>query len=101
MPELVFSPPFYYLWETKPWKAAVDAMISTKKLAMKLINERMQEVKEEEEEKCVLKESEEVPAKVDLLAYMMHSGKLSPKELSVNFVDLLNAGVETVSFNPI
>jgi len=86
VPELVFSPPFYYLWETKPWKAAVDAMISTKKLAMKLINERMQEVKEEEEEKCVLKENEEVPAKVDLLAYMMHSGKLSPKELSVNFV---------------
>jgi len=101
-PELVFSPPFYYLWETKPWKAAVDAMISTKKLAMKLIEERMQEIKEEEEEeKYVLKESEEVPAKVDLLTYMMRSGKLSPKELSVNFVDLLNAGVETVSFNPI
>jgi len=94
MPELVFSPPLYYLWETKPWKAAVDAMISTNNLAMKLINERMQEIKEEE--KCALKENGN---KVDFLTYLMHSEKLSPRELSINFVDLLSAGVVSVSFN--
>ena len=95
-PDLVFSLPFYYLWETKPWKAAVNAMKSTNNLAMMLIEERMQEINEED--KRALKENEEVPAKVDFLTYLMHSGKLTHKELSVNFVDLLNAGVETVSF---
>ena len=42
--DLVFSVSFYFLWETKLWKEAVDSMTSVNNLAMKFINERMQEL---------------------------------------------------------
>ena len=93
--DLVFSVPFYLLWETKLWKEAVDSMTSVNNLAMKFINERMQEITEEE--KRALEDSKKVPGKVDFMTYMMHSEKLSPEELSTNTMDLLLAGVETVS----
>ena len=93
--ELAFSVPFYLLWETKLWKETVDSMASVNNLAMKFIKERMQEITEEE--KRALENSKEVPGEVDFLTYLVHSGKLSPEELSTNTVDLLMAGVETVS----
>jgi len=93
--DLVLSAPFYLLWETKLWKEAVDSMASVNNLAMKFINERMQEITEEE--KRALEDSKEVPGEVDFLTYLMHSEKLSPEEFSANTVDLLMAGVETVS----
>ena len=70
-------------------------MASVNNLAMKFINERMQEITEEE--KHALEDSKEVPGEVDFLTYLMHSEKMSPEELSTNTVDLLMAGVETVS----
>jgi len=73
----------------------VDSMASVNNLAMKFINERMQEITEEE--KRALEESKEVPREVDFLTYLIHSEKLSPEELCTNTVDLLLAGVETVS----
>ena len=93
--DLFFSVPFYLLWETKLWKEAVDSMAGVNNLAMKFINERMQEITEEE--KRALEDSKEVPREVDFLTYLVHSEKLSPEELSTNTVDLLMAGVETVS----
>jgi len=93
--DLVLSAPFYLLWETKLWKEAVDSMASVNNLAMKFINERMQEITEEE--KHALEDSKEVPGEVDFLTYLMHSEKLTPEEFSANTVDLLMAGVETVS----
>jgi len=93
--QLAFAVPFYLMWETKLWKEAVDSMASLNNLAMKFINERMQEITEEE--KRALEDSKEVPREVDFLTYLMHSEMLSPEELSTNTVDLLIAGVETVS----
>ena len=93
--ELIFAVPFYLLWENKIWKEGVDSMASVNNLAMKFIKERMQEITEEE--KRALENSEEVPGEVDFLTYLVHSGKLSPEVLSSNAVDLLSAGIETVS----
>jgi len=87
--DLVFSVPFYLLWESKVWEEAVDSMTSVNNLAMKFINERMQEIMEEE--KRALEDSKEVPGEVDFLTYLVHSEKLSPEELSTNTVDLLLA----------
>ena len=44
-----------------------------------------------------MEDSKEVPGEVDFLTYLMHSEKMSPEELSTNTVDLLMAGLETVS----
>ena len=44
-----------------------------------------------------MEDSKEVPGEVDFLTYLMHSEELSPEEHSTNTVDLLLAGVETVS----
>ena len=93
--QLVFALPFYVLWESKVWKEAVDSMASVNNLAMKFIYERMQEITEEE--KRALEDSKEVPGEVGFLTYLVHSEKMSPEELSTNTVDLLMAGVETVS----
>ena len=67
-------------------------------MARRYINEKLAEI-EEADRKALEAASgeEEAPEKVDFVTYLVHSGKMSIEELSVNVVDLLSAGVETVS----
>ena len=40
---------------------------------------------------------EEIPEDVDFMTFMILSGKMSRKELAMNTIDLISAGVESVS----
>ena len=42
-------------------------------------------------------EGSEAPEKVDILTYLVHSGKQSLEEAATNAVDLMTAGIDTVS----
>lgn len=93
--DLIFSFPLYKIYRTKKWKDVVNCQIAVKKLAMKFIEEKLD--KTEEEHKQILKdESEEAPAKVDFLTYLLYSGKMDLRGITTNIIDLLTAGVDTV-----
>ncbi len=67
------------------------------KLAHQFINEKLAEIAEEDKKALEAATSEEeAPDKVDFITYLVHSGKMSVEEISVNVVDILSAGVETV-----
>ncbi len=67
------------------------------KLARQFIDEKLAEIAEDDRRALeAVSGEEEVPDKVDFITYMIHSGKMSVEEVSVNIVDLLSAGVETV-----
>ena len=83
------------LWKTKKFKNAVKLQEGVKEYAMKFISERMGEIREED--KKALEEDTEIPDKVDFLTYLLHSSNLTVEEITSNIVDLLMAGVETVS----
>ena len=96
--ELLFALPLYRIYRTKAWKDFVRANIQVHKLARKFINEKLAEIEEENMKALEAAGSEEeAPDKVDFLTYLVHSGKMSIEEVTVNIVDLMTAGVETVS----
>ena len=96
--DLLFALPLYQLYRTKLWKSIASTNVQVHKLARKFINEKLAEI--EQEDRKALEEAgseEEAPDKVDFLTYVVHSGKMSIEQVTVNVVDLLSAGVETVS----
>ena len=92
---IMMSVPLHYLWKTKKWKYAVKSQEGVKEYAMKFISERMGEIREED--KKALEEDAEIPDKVDFLTYLLQSSNLTVEEITYNIVDLLMAGVDTVS----
>ena len=95
--DLIFSLLLYRIYPTKIWKSVVSSNIKIYKLARKFINEKLAEIEEEDRKALEASSSEEeAPDQVDFLTYLVHSGKMSIEEVSVNIVDLLSAGVETV-----
>ena len=98
--DLLFALPLYQLYRTKLWKSIVSTNIQVHKLARNFINEKLTEIEEEARKTLEAAGSEEeAPDKVDFLTYLVHSGKMSIEQVTVNVVDLLSAGVETVSAN--
>ena len=94
--DLLFSIPLYRLYPTKKWKEVVSSHTAVRKLATKFIEEKMKEI--EEEYKRILANNKEVPDKVDFLTYLLHApGRMTPREITGNVIDLLGAGVDTVS----
>ena len=95
--ELFFALPLYKIYPTKVWKNIVNDEITMHRLAMNMINEKLAAI-EEEDRKALEAASgeEEAPEKVDFITYLVHSGKMSIEEVSVNIIDILSAGVETV-----
>ena len=61
---------------------------------MSFIEERMNEI---EAHKQQIEDTDEVPEKMDFLTYMLLSGKLNKEEIASNAVDLMFAGIDTVS----
>lgn len=49
--------------------------------------------------KAIEKGDAEMPELPDFLTFMLLSGKLSVKELTMNALDLLSAGIDTVHLN--
>ena len=60
---------------------------------MSFIEEKMEEVKVIQKQIS----DDNIPDKMDFLTYMLLSGKLKIEEITSNAVDLLFAGIDTVS----
>ncbi len=88
--KLIFGLPFHKLWKTKNWKALVNSLDTAYKFCSSQIQEKFKEIEEAEKEP----DSE---VGMDFLSYMIHSGKMSKEVIAVNAVDLMSAGVDTVS----
>ena len=95
--DVAFSLPLHSFWETKQFKGLKEIQVKVHNLAMRFVNDKMAEVDENIKE--ILQGSEKVPEKVDFLTYMLYSkpGQASGVDPTVNVVDLLTAGVDTVS----
>ena len=89
--------PLHKLWPTKDVRALEQAAITTYDFAKKYV-EKVLEIKEEDKRALERRaEEEEAPDKVDLLTYLLHSRGMSVEEATTNAMDLMAAGVETVS----
>ena len=94
--DILFSLPLHKVYATKAWKKLYRAHKRTYEISFKHISDKMEEIKEKDED---LLTNDEVPEKVDFLTYMIHHGELSIEEISINASDLLIAGIDTVSDN--
>ena len=66
---------------------------------MKFISKRLDEIKEEDRQLLQQDTADEAPVKVDFLTYLVHSGKMDLNAITANVIDLMTAGVDTVSFS--
>ena len=96
--DLIFSLIISKFYRTKKWRDFIEVTRTVNTLAKQFVDEKLAEI-EGEDRKALEAASgeEEAPEKVDFVTYMVHSGKMSVEEVTVNVVDLLTAGVETVS----
>ena len=87
--------PFHKLWKNKNWKTLVSSMDGMLSYAGGLVNEKVKKIELAEEGDVGLETEEGM----DFLTYMLHSssGKMTVEEIAVNAIDLILAGVDTVS----
>ena len=65
---------------------------------MMFITKRLEQIKEEDKQLLLHHDAaDEAPVKVDFLTYLVHSGKMSLEAITANVIDLMMAGVDTVS----
>ena len=95
--KLLFGLPFHKLWRTKNWKELLRAQDGVMKFTGGLVQGKMEEVMREEREKAEEEEDLQAELGMDFLTYMLHSGTMSAEEVAVNAMDMLAAGVDTVS----
>ena len=95
---LFFSVPNYRIYRNKIWRTTVNSQRAVKDLAMMFITKRLDQIKEEDKQLLLHHDaSDEAPVKVDFLTYLVHSGKMSLEAITANVIDLMMAGVKTVS----
>ncbi len=90
--KLLFGFPFHKIWRTKKWKALIDSSNTMLSHCSKLVDEKIDQI-----EKSSKAGETEAELGTDFLTHMIHSGKMGVDEIAVNAVDLLTAGVDTVS----
>ncbi len=96
--DLIFSLPLYKIFPTKSFKSVVNCQRSLLLQTNKFIDKKLAEIAEEDRRALeAASGEEEAPDKVDFITYLVHSGKLNVNEVSANIMDILSAGVETVS----
>jgi cytochrome P450 len=77
-------------FKPKSWKKALEGQQKTFEIAKGWIEDKENEIKS-------LVENNEMPELPDFLTHMLVSGKLTLKEITMNALDLLTAGIETTS----
>lgn len=92
---LLFGLPFHKIYATKPYKTLLKSFKRIFEISMAHIKERLDEL--HEEELVIEGEEEGPPLGVDFLTYMSKAGKMSLENITTNAIDLLAAGVDTVS----
>ena len=95
--KLFLSVPTYLIYRNKLWRSSVDSQRAVKELAMKFISKRLEKIEEEDKQLIQQASGDEAPVKVDFLTYLVHSGKMSLNAITANVIDLMTAGVDTVS----
>lgn len=87
---LLFGLPFHKIWPTKNWKELMRSQKGVLDFTSDLVREKMDNV---------VKEGKDIGAELgmDFFTYMLHSGDMSAEQIAVNAIDLLGAGVDTVS----
>ena len=93
--DLAISLPVHNLWENKAMRQAIKAQENVFRIAHKYVKERVEEIDLLDEK--ILAGSEEAPPKVDFLTYLMHSGTQNMEDVTANVIDMLMAGVDTVT----
>ena len=93
--KVVFGLPLHKLWRTKNWKTLVSSFDDLYTYASGQINEKIKEI--EEAGKLNVSEKADAELGMDFLTYMIYSGTVRVEEIAVNAIDLLSAGVDTVS----
>ena len=88
--------PVHIVWSTKEWKFLKQKMKILYDLSLRHVKEKLEEIREEEHGRAL--EGSEAPDKVDLLTYLVLSGKQSLEEAATNAIDLITAGIDTVSY---
>lgn len=86
--------PFHKLWKTKNWKALVGSVDRMLSYAGRQVDDKIKKIEEAERGDGLGAEEG-----MDFLTYMLHSssGKMTVEEIAVNAIDLILAGVDTVS----
>lgn len=95
--QLFLSIPLYYIYRNKLWRTSVNSQRAVKDLAMNFITKRLEEIEEDDAKLLEQHTEDEAPVKVDFLTYLVHSGKMSLNAITANVIDLMTAGVDTVS----
>ena len=91
---LFYSLPLHWIWRTKHWKELVQAQEGMLKYNRSVVNQKIKEMERAAEEGGSDGEAE---LGTDFMTYMVSKGDMSVQEIAVNAMDLLNAGVDTVS----
>lgn len=88
--------PLFVQRATVPWRALSDATSNVYTTVLHYVEQKLNKIKEED---CKIEElsTSDVSKKVDFLTYIIQSGMLSMKDATLNSVDLIGGGVDTVS----
>jgi len=93
--DLLMGIPFHYFFRTRKWDKLTQNFIGVYSHAMGLIKAKIEEIEKEAMNK--VEEEEDEGTDLDFLTHMINSKKMKIEEVAVNAVDLLGAGVDTVS----
>ena len=93
--KLLFGLPLYKLYPTQDYKDLHESFRRMFDIAMSHIKERLDEI--ENEEALESGDEEGPPVGVDFLTYMSKADKMPLENITTNAIDLLGAGVDTVS----
>ena len=91
--EMFFGIPFHRLWRTKKWDRLIESLGAIFDYTKGHIDQKIKEIQEGKEGDF------QAELGMDFLTYMIHSGQLSIADIAMDAIDLLTAGVDTVSKN--
>ena len=94
--EMLFGLPFHKIWRTKKWKRLVSSLDDSYTFAKGYVDQKMKEI-EELDKNSAGDHDHQAELGMDFLTYMIYSGNMSLADIAVNAIDLLGAGVDTVS----
>lgn len=95
---MFFGLPFHKIWRNKNWKELVRSLDFILSYASRLVEEKIEQIEQQSSEQG---ESAHAELGEDFLTYMIHSGKMDIHEIAANAIDLLLAGIDTVSVIPL
>ncbi len=91
---ILLALPFHKIYATKDYKELLNSFVRIFDISMAHIKERLDEIEGEE---SINDDDDEPPIGVDFLHYMSKADKMPLEVITTNAIDLMGAGVDTVS----